>query len=42
MGMPWGDGGGVFVEEIEGYTETAWFEDGETEGLKDCVDDIPC
>jgi hypothetical protein len=32
MGTPLGDGGGVFVEEIEGYTEAAWFEDDETEG----------
>lgn len=29
----------MFVEEIEGYTEAAWIEDGETEG---CADDIPC
>ena len=33
MGMPWGDGGGVFVEEVEDYIEeAAWIEDGETEG----------
>jgi hypothetical protein len=32
MGMTWEDGGGVVVEEIEGYTEAAWVEDGETEG----------
>jgi len=32
MGMPWGEGGGVFVEEIEGYIKAVWLEDGETEG----------
>jgi len=42
MEMPWGGGGGVFVGEIEGYTEAAWVEDGETVGWKDCADDIPC
>lgn len=42
MEVPWGDGGGVFVGEIEGYTEAAWAEDEEREGQKDCADDIPC
>jgi hypothetical protein len=39
--MPWRNGGGVFVEEIQGYIEAAWVEDGETERLEDYADDIP-